>query len=80
MKIEDKVKEYLQNGGLFNPELMDHKEVRDLLIQCNEELKLVKECFLNTRERLRSKSVSRRAWLIFDKQLAKAGLINKKEK
>ena len=26
------VENYLANGGLFNPELMDHKRVRDMLL------------------------------------------------
>jgi len=25
---------YFQNGGLFNPELMDHAKVRDMLVNC----------------------------------------------
>lgn len=32
----DKITEYLSNGGLFNPELMEHTKVRDLLIECRE--------------------------------------------
>lgn len=28
----DRIREYLGNGGLFNPELMDHDKVRDLLV------------------------------------------------
>lgn len=38
-KVIDKVQEYLQVGGLFNPELMDHQKVSDLLIECRDELK-----------------------------------------
>lgn len=29
-----KITEYLSVGGLFNPELMEHDKVRDLLIEC----------------------------------------------
>ena len=36
--LADKITEYLANGGLFNPELMDHGAVRDLLIECKEAL------------------------------------------
>lgn len=34
----DRIKQYLSAGGLFNPELMEHEKVRDLLIACREEL------------------------------------------
>jgi hypothetical protein len=27
------IDEYLSSGGLFNPELMDHEKVRDLLLK-----------------------------------------------
>lgn len=30
----DRITEYLELGGLFNPELMEHDKVRDLLIDC----------------------------------------------
>jgi len=30
--------EYLSNGGLFNPESMNHEEVRNLLIEIREYL------------------------------------------
>ncbi len=33
-----RITEYLSTGGLFNPELMDHEKVRDLLMDCREEL------------------------------------------
>ena len=34
----DRINEYLEAGGLFNPELMDHEKVRDLLIEIRDEL------------------------------------------
>lgn len=30
--INERITNYLGNGGLFNPESMDHDKVRDLLI------------------------------------------------
>lgn len=30
---------YIQSGGLFNPELMEHEKVRDLLIDCRDYLR-----------------------------------------
>lgn len=38
MKIEDRLSEYLINGGLFNPEMMEHDKVRDLLIDCRNSI------------------------------------------
>lgn len=32
------ITEYLSNGGLFNPEMMDHERVRDLLFRCREDI------------------------------------------
>lgn len=29
-----KIDQYLQVGGLFNPEMMDHDQVRDLIMEC----------------------------------------------
>ena len=34
----DQITEYLANGGLFNPEYMDHKEVSKLLIDIRDYL------------------------------------------
>lgn len=34
----DKITEYLVAGGLFNPELMEHDKVRDLLMECRSEI------------------------------------------
>ncbi|WP_353265836.1 hypothetical protein [Gemmatimonas sp.] len=36
--LQDRITEYLSNGGLVNPELMDHAKVRDLLIDCRTRL------------------------------------------
>ena len=36
------IKEYLGNGGLFNPEMMEHEKVRDLIMACREEIKLLR--------------------------------------
>jgi len=35
-----RIQYYLANGGLVNPELMDHNKVRDLLIDCRNSLKI----------------------------------------
>lgn len=41
----DKITEYLSVGGFFNPELMEHEKVRDLLIECRFELeRLITKC------------------------------------
>lgn len=36
--VENRISEYLSAGGLFNPELMDHEKVRDLLVDCKDEI------------------------------------------
>ena len=35
--------EYLTNGGLFNPESMDHEKVRDLIYQMRNEIAALKK-------------------------------------
>ena len=34
----ERISEYLANGGLWNPESMDHKKVSSLLIECRDTL------------------------------------------
>ena len=41
--VVEKIKEYLLNGGLFNPELMNHTEVRNLLLDAAEEITRLEE-------------------------------------
>lgn len=36
VQLIDRITEYLARGGLFNPELMEHKKVADLLADCRE--------------------------------------------
>ena len=31
-QIQDRIRNYLESGGLWNPEAMEHDKVRDLLI------------------------------------------------
>ena len=31
-----RIRDYLATGGLFNPELMEHDKVRDLLLDCQK--------------------------------------------
>jgi len=38
-ELIDRITAYLWSGGLFNPELANHIAVRNLLIECREELK-----------------------------------------
>jgi hypothetical protein len=38
MTPEERITNYMENGGFFNPEAMEHDKVRDLLIDCRDEL------------------------------------------
>jgi hypothetical protein len=40
--IEQRITEYLCAGGLFNPELMDHRKVSDLLRDARDEIELLR--------------------------------------
>lgn len=37
-EAQDLVRSYLGNGGLFNPELMEHDKVRDMVMLCRDEI------------------------------------------
>lgn len=41
MNIRNKLTEYFLHGGLFNPELMEHKKVCQLLIEARREISLL---------------------------------------
>lgn len=41
MNIRNKLTEYFFHGGLFNPELMEHKKVCQLLIEARREISLL---------------------------------------
>lgn len=44
-KLIEKINEYLNVGGFFNPELMEHHKVSDLLLECRNELeRLATKC------------------------------------
>lgn len=36
IRLLQRIQEYLEVGGLFNPELMEHDKVRDLIIDCRD--------------------------------------------
>jgi len=36
--ILERIRGYLGNGGLFNPEMMEHDKVRDLIMACRDEI------------------------------------------
>lgn len=36
LEILSRIQNYLGNGGLFNPEMMDHEKVRNLIIGCRD--------------------------------------------
>jgi len=35
-QLIERIQSYLENGGMFNPELMEHEKVRKLLLDCRE--------------------------------------------
>lgn len=41
--ILERIEDYLVVGGLFNPELMDHNKVRDIIIDARLEILSLKE-------------------------------------
>ena len=41
--VLDTVRSYLGNGGLFNPELMEHEKVRDMVLALRDELERLRQ-------------------------------------
>ena len=39
--VRERITNYLGNGGFFNPELMEHEKVRDLLMDCRDEIDIL---------------------------------------
>ena len=42
-ELVEKINEYLNVGGLFNPESMEHHKVSDLLLECRNQLMKAQE-------------------------------------
>lgn len=53
--VLERISQYLQAGGFFNPELMEHEKVLDLLIDCRSEI---------TRLREERTQIMRRRWVV----------------
>lgn len=43
MDIVERCYDYLSNGGLSNPELMDHEAVSNLVIDCRNEIERLRQ-------------------------------------
>lgn len=41
-ELLSRIQNYLCNGGLFNPEMMEHEKVRDLIMDCRDYIEKVK--------------------------------------
>lgn len=49
----ERITDYLMSGGLWNPELAIHDNVRDLLIDCRKELAVAKAVVVRLKANLR---------------------------
>lgn len=88
--VTDGIRDYLASGGLFNPELMDHQRVRDLIIECRDEIERLREEraevyakyqldraeLLTEIERLREDNTKIHGW--FDTEAQRAGQLKRK--
>jgi hypothetical protein len=52
-ELEQRITDYLSSGGLFNPELMEHDKVRELLIDCRVVLAAERERILAYQAQIR---------------------------
>lgn len=41
MNLTQRINDYLRSGGLFNPEMMEHDKVRDLLLDCRDRISIL---------------------------------------
>ena len=51
--VAKRITEYLTVGGFFNPELMEHDKVRDLLIDCRTEIERLREDLAKANEQIK---------------------------
>jgi len=51
--LAERCTEYLSSGGLFNPEMMEHDKVRDLIIDCRNEVEGLDEEISDLKRALR---------------------------
>lgn len=47
--VIERINNYLSSGGLFNPELMEHDKVRDILIDCRNEIERLEAILINVK-------------------------------
>lgn len=63
-RLLSRIQSYLGNGGLFNPEMMEHDKVRDLLIDCREAFAAQQTAASIGRDWLKDSSLER--WFPYD--------------
>lgn len=50
--VLDRVTDYLSKGGLFNPELMEHNKVKNLILDCRDKIRTLKSELNSVKDRL----------------------------
>jgi hypothetical protein len=51
-ELIERINSYLGNGGLFNPELMDHEKVRDLMVDIRDYFECLPNSLIESRDAL----------------------------
>lgn len=66
--ILESISQYLQLGGLFNPELMDHAKVRDMIIACRDRIEALEAERDKQREHIRAQAedIMKLGHLVYD--------------
>lgn len=66
--ILESISRYLQLGGLFNPELMDHAKVRDMIIACRDRIEALEAERDKQREHIRAQAedIMKLGHLVYD--------------
>ena len=41
--VLNRIQDYMENGGLMNPEMMEHMKVRDLIMECRYQITLLRK-------------------------------------
>lgn len=53
-EILESIDSYLSNGGFFNPEMMDHKKVSELLLACRENVAATQNLFSEVERQIKA--------------------------
>ncbi len=75
-KLLARIQSYLGNGGLFNPEMMEHDKVRDLVMDCRDKIERLTFLLELTRHYRIGHKVPMSWFIMRDEEIGNPGVIS----